>query len=376
MRKKLLALAAVGLLATAAMTGCDDSDQASDAGSGNNTTGSGDARIGVILPDTKSSQRWKVDDPKYLKEAFDAAGVKAEIKNAEGDKEAFKRIGFDMIDSGVKVLLIANLDSVSGKAVLDRARAEKIPTIDYDRLTLNGGADYYVSFRNEQVGQQQARGLQNCLAAKKVRNPIIAELNGSPTDNNAHQFKDGYDEILQKNYDSALFTKGPDQWVPDWDNEEAGKIFAQMLEQQPGIDGVLAANDGIGNAVIEVLRKKGLSRKIPVTGQDATVQGLQNILSGEQCITIYKRIKPEAQTAANLAIKLFKGERPTTAERVKDPESGFQVPFIGLPPLPITIDKVKDVVADGFVTKAELCKGKYAALCAANGVGEPAADTE
>ncbi len=233
MRKKLLALTAVGLMATAAMTGCDDADQESDAGSGSTTTGSGDARIGVILPDTKSSQRWKVDDPKYLKEAFDAAGVKAEIKNAEGDKEAFKRIGNEMIDSGVKVLIIASLDSVSGKAVLDRARAEKIPTIDYDRLTLNGGADYYVSFNNGEVGQLQAYGLQNCLGAAKAKNPIVAQLNGSPTDNNASQFKAGSDAILQLKYDEALYQKGPEQWVPDWDNEEAGVIFAQMLYLKP-----------------------------------------------------------------------------------------------------------------------------------------------
>jgi D-xylose transport system substrate-binding protein len=376
MRNKLLALAAVGLMATAAMTGCDDADQGSDAGSGNTTAGSGDARIGVILPDTKSSQRWKVDDPKYLKEAFDAAGVKAEIRNAEGDKEEFKRIGLAMIESGVKVLVIANLDSVSGKVVLDAARAEKIPTIDYDRLTLNGGADYYVSFDNKKVGNQQAYALQNCLKDKKASNPIVAQLNGSRTDNNATLFKEGYDEVLQKKYDAAAYTKGPEQWVPDWDNEEAGRIFEQMLEQQPAIDGVLAANDGIGNAVIEVLRKKKLAGKIPVTGQDATVQGLQNILTGEQCMTVYKRIKPEAQTAANLAIKLFKGERPSAPDRAKDPESGAQIPFVALPPQPITIDNVNDVVADGFVSKAELCKGKYAQLCVEHGVGESPAPTE
>lgn len=375
MRKKLLALVTVGMMATAAMTACDGSDDTSDAGSGS-TAGSGDARIGVILPDTKSSQRWAVDDPKYLKEAFDAAGIKADIQNAEGDKEAFKRIGLQMIDSGVKVLIIVNLDSVSGKVVLDRARAENIPTIDYDRLTLNGGANYYVSFDNRKVGEQQAYGLQNCLAEKGVTNPIVAHLNGSLTDNNATEFKAGYDSVLQLKYDAAAYTKGPDQWVPDWDNEEAGKIFEQMIQQQPGIDGVLAANDGIANAVIKVLRKKKLAGKIPVTGQDATLEGLQNLLTGEQCVTVYKRIKPEAQTAANLAIRLFKGEKPTTGASVKDPESGALVPFFGLEPLAITRDNINDVVAEGFVAKQDLCKGKYAKLCTQYGVGEAPPATE
>nr|AGU11293.1 Periplasmic binding protein domain [uncultured organism] len=364
MRKKLLAIAAAGLMAMATVTACDDASDSSDSSSGSTSGGgSGDARVGVILPDTTSSQRWGTDDPKFLKEAFDAAGVPVEIKNAEGDRAKFQQIGDEMVNSGVKVLIIANIDSTSGRAVLQKARAKKIPTIDYDRLTLNGGADYYVSFDNEEVGRQQARGLVKCLTQRGVTNPVIAEINGSPTDNNATLFKNGYDFVLQPKYDAAEYTKGPDQWVPDWDNKEGGSIFTQMVAQRPDIDGVLAANDGLGNAVIEVLRKKGLSGKIPVTGQDATVQGLQNVLAGEQCVTIYKRLKPEAQTAANLAIQLFKGQTPKVTDRLKDPESGAYVPFASLEPLSININTVKDVVADGFVTKKQLCTAKYAKLC-------------
>jgi D-xylose transport system substrate-binding protein len=371
MRKKLLALATAGLLATVTMTACDDSDQSSDAGSGSGSAGggSGKARVGVILPDTKSAQRWSTDDPKFLKAAFDAAGVPAEIQNAQGDRANFIKIGENMVNSGVKVLIIANLDSDSAKTVIDKAKEKKVPVIDYDRLTLNGGADYYVSFDNEQVGKLQAFGLLNCLAEKNVQNPIIAELNGSPTDNNATLFKNGYDAQLDPKYDTGLFTKGPDQFVPDWDNEEGGKIFEQMLTQQPKISGVLAANDGLGNAVIEVLRKKKLNGKVPVTGQDATVQGLQNILAGDQCITICKKIKPEAEAAANLAVKLFKGDKPTAPYQIHDPESGAYVPFVKLEPNAITIDNVDDVVTDGFVTKKELCAGKFAALCEEHGIG-------
>ncbi|GIE97385.1 sugar ABC transporter substrate-binding protein [Paractinoplanes rishiriensis] len=368
MRKKLLAVAAVGLMASGGMTACDDADSSSEASSTTTSGSSGEARVGVILPDTKSSQRWGTDDPKFLKEAFDAAGVPVEIKNAEGDRAAFQRIGEEMINGGVKVLIIANLDSITGKAVLDKARAKKIPTIDYDRLTLNGGANYYVSFDNERVGELQAYGLTKCLADAGVRNPVVAELNGSPTDNNATLFKAGSTSVLQPRYDNAEYTKGPDQSVPDWDNEEGGKIFEQMIQQQPRISAVLAANDGLAGAVIKVLRKKGLNGKVPVTGQDATVEGLRNILTGDQCMTIYKKIKPEAETAASLAVQLFKGQEPVVTSQIKDPESGAYVRFAKLPPESIDITTVRNVVADGFVAKKDLCTGKYAKLCDRYGV--------
>ena len=379
MRKKLLAIAAVGLMATATMTACDDSDGTSDAGSGGGgTTGNqnGKARVGVILPDTKSSQRWGTDDPRFLSQAFDAAGVPVEIKNAQGDKAQFQKIADDMINSGVKVLIIVNLDSVSGRAVLQKARAKKITTIDYDRLTLNGGADYYVSFDNTRVGELQAYSLEKCLADKKVDNPVVAELNGSPTDNNATLFKQGYDSVLQVKYDAAEYTKGPDQFVPDWDNDEGGVIFDQMLSQWPGIDGVLAANDGLAGAVIKVLRKKKLNGTVPVTGQDATLEGLQNILTGEQCVTVYKPIQPEAETAAKLAIAVFKGQKPVflPTERIKDPESGAYLPFKSLTPQAVTAGNIQaTVVRDKFVAVKDLCAGKYAKLCKAHKI-TPKAD--
>jgi D-xylose transport system substrate-binding protein len=369
MRMKLLALATVGLLAAATMTACDDSNKSSDASGGSNSGGgSGQARVGIIMPDTESSTRWKNEDPKYLKAAFDAQHIPVEIKNAEGDKANFVKIGTDMINSGVKVLMIANLDSDTGKEVLDKAKAKKIPTIDYDRLTLNGGADYYVSFDNEEVGKQQAKGLIDCLRDKNVVNPVVAELNGSPTDNNATLFKKGYDGLLDPRYDAATYTKGPDQSVPDWNNDEGGRIFAQMLSQQPKIAGVLAANDGLAGAVIKVLQSKGMAGRVPVTGQDATVPGLQAVLAGDQCVTIYKPLRPEAERAAGLAIALYKGERPTVKDQIKDPESGAYVPFALLEPQLITPNKVNDVVSDGFVAKKDLCTGKYAPLCVQYGV--------
>jgi D-xylose transport system substrate-binding protein len=348
----MLAIAAVGMVFTATVAACGDSDKPGE--------GSGQARIGVILPD--DTGRW-AKDATYFKEAFTSLGVRFQIENAGGNPLKFVSIGDDMIDGGVQVLVVANLESISGKTVLDRAKAKKILTVDYDRLTLNGGADYVVSFDNERIGELQGYGLTKCLRLQNAVSPMVAELNGSPTDGNATFLKEGYDFVLQSKYDSGEYRKGPDQFVENWTAEDARVVFEQMLKQQPKIGAVLAANDDIAGAVISVLKKNGRIGRVPVTGQDATLEGLRNVLSGDQCLTIYKRVKSEAYTAAALAAKLFRGDRPQVGGELQDPESGAYIPFASIPPVPIEAEQVKDVVAEGLVTKAELCKGAYAALC-------------
>jgi D-xylose transport system substrate-binding protein len=356
----MIALAAAGLLAVTGLTACGDDD----GGSGSEAK---KPKIGVILPDSKSSARWETADRKYLEAAFKAGGVDYDIQNAQNDKNAFQTIADQMISSGVTALMIVNLDSGTGKAVLDKAKAQGVATIDYDRLTLGGSASYYVSFDNVAVGKLQGEGLVKCLTGKTK--PVVAYLNGSPTDNNATLFKQGYDGVIKAKFDSGEYVKGPDQSVPDWDNAQAATIFEQMLTQQGGkIDGVLAANDGLGNAAITVLKKNNLNGKVPVTGQDATVQGLQNVLLGDQCMTVYKAIKQEADAAAALAISLAKGEKKETGQTVKDPEGNRDVPAVLLTPQSITKDNVKVVIDDGFVTKAELCTGAVAAKCTEAGL--------
>jgi len=361
MRKRMCVLVAASLLGMGGLAACSSGETPG----GTTKT----PKIGVILPDSASSARWETADRKYLEAAFKAAGVQFDIQNAQNSKTAFQTIADQMITGGVTVLMIVNLDSGTGKAVIDKARTQGVGVIDYDRLTLNGGAAYYVSFNNEAVGKLQGEGLVKCLTAAGVTNPVVAELNGSPTDNNATLFKRGYDSVLQPKYTSKEYTKGPDQSVPEWNNTTAGTIFDQMMTQTGDkIDGVLAANDGLGNAAIAVLKRKGLNGKVPVTGQDATVQGLQNILAGDQCMTVYKAIEQEANEAAKLAIALAKGETVNTGETVKDPESGKEVPAKLLVPVAITKENIKTVIADGFVTKEELCTDAYAAACAAAGI--------
>ncbi|MEW2398285.1 substrate-binding domain-containing protein [Streptomyces sp. NPDC046862] len=363
MRKGLL-LTAASVALVSSLTACGGSSS-SDSASGSDAK---KPKIGVILPDSKSSARWETADRKYLGEAFKAAGVDYDIQNAQGDKQQFQTIADQMITNGVNVLVIVNLDSGTGKAVLDKAKAQGVATIDYDRLTLGGSAQYYVSFDNTEVGKLQGEGLSKCLSDMKAKKPIIATLNGSPTDNNATLFAKGYNSVLDPKYKSGEYVKGPDQSVPDWDNTQAGTIFEQMLTSSPKIGGVLAANDGLGNAAIAVLRKQNRNGEVPVTGQDATVQGLQNILAGDQCMTVYKAVKKEADATAKLAISLAKGEKGETNATVEDPEGKRKVAAVLETPVAIYKDNVKDVVDDGFVSKDELCTGKYAALCAKAGI--------
>ncbi|HEY6798106.1 MAG TPA: substrate-binding domain-containing protein [Kineosporiaceae bacterium] len=375
MRKRLvgaLTFMAVGSLTLAACgggssggSGSSSTSAASASGSSSGSSGGG-AQVGVILPDTQSSQRWESFDKPYLQQAFDAAGVKADIQNALGDTGKMATIADSMIQEGVKVLIITNLDSASGAQIETKAKSAGIKTIDYDRLTLGGSADYYVSFDNVKVGELQGSTLIQCLGSKA--DAKIIEINGSPTDNNATLFKKGYDSQLTPKY-SAGWKKVGDQSVPKWDNAQAGTIFEQLLTAAGNkVDGVLVANDGMAQSVITVLKKNGL--KVPVTGQDATPDGLRSVLVGDQCMTVYKAVKAEAKGAADAAVALIKGGTvDTKGATTKDSQANRDVPSVLLVPVAITADKVKDVVADGFVKASDICTTAEAkAACTKNGV--------
>jgi len=363
MRKGILAIATIGVVAVGGIAGCSNDKKTTT------TTATKAPYVGVILPDTKSSARWETADRPSLTKAFADAGVKADIENAQGDKTQFQTIADNMLAKGVNVLIITDLDSGSGSAVIKKAHDQGVPVIDYDRLTTGGGADYYVSFDNVKVGELQGKGLQSCLTASGVAKPLVAELNGSPTDNNATLFAQGYNSILDPLYAAGTYAKGPNQAVPDWDNTQAGTIFEQMLTQNPQIKGVLVANDGMANSVIAVLKKNGL--QLPVTGQDATVQGLQHILDGDQCVTVFKDTNLEAKAASELAVALAKGlpaPSDLTLTSITDPVSKAAVKSVLETPEGITKANINDVVKAGGVAKSDLCTGAYAAKCTAAGI--------
>jgi D-xylose transport system substrate-binding protein len=356
MKKRRLAIVAAVSAFAIVLTGCSSSSDSS-----------ADGFVGVILPDSASSNRWEKDDRGFLQAAFDAAGVEVDIQNANGDKEAFATIADQMLTAGAKVLILVNLDSESAKAVQDKAAAQGVKTIDYDRLTVGGSASYYVSFDNEAVGRLQGEGIKACLDAAGKSKARIVYLNGSPTDNNATLFKAGYDSVLRPLIDSKAYTLVDDQAVPDWDNVKGGQIFEQQLTKAGGkLDAVVSANEGLGLAAVAVLKKNKLNGKVCVSGQDATAEGLRAILTGDLSNTVYKAIKAEAEATAELAIALLRGEEATTATGVvKDGDR--DVPSVLLVPVSITKSNVKDVIADGFKTREEVCEG-IEELCVANGI--------
>jgi D-xylose transport system substrate-binding protein len=361
---KMRWLAMFAAMVALAIAGCGDDDDSGDGGGGGGGGGGETPKVGVLLPDSKSSVRWETVDRPFLQKAFEAAGVDADIQNAEGDKSTQQQQAEQMITNGASVLLLVNLDSGSGAAIAANAASQDVKVIDYDRLTLDTkDTDYYVSFDNEAVGKLQGEGLVSCIDDKGTKNPQIAVLNGSPTDNNATLFKNGYDGVINPKFDSGEWKEIDDQSVPDWDNQQALTIFEQILQKNNNkVDGVLAANDGLANAAISALKQRKLPQ-VPVTGQDATLEGIQNIVNGDQCMTVYKAIKKEADAAAELAIALAKGEE-VTAETTPIDNGAEEVPSVLLEPVSVTKDSISDYLGEpDFPTKEDICAGKLQAKC-------------
>jgi D-xylose transport system substrate-binding protein len=329
-----------------------------------------ESSIWVLLPDSASSARWETDDRRFFEEAFQAAGVEYNIVNAEGDARTQQTQAEQAIAAGAKVILLVNLDSGSGAAIIALAREADVKVVDYDRLTIEGpGADIYVSFDNFTVGKTMGDVLEPLINAQE--NPQVALLNGGPTDNNSTLFRDGYVSVAQPHFDDGSWTlvEGGDQWVPEWSNQEALVVFEQMLTAANNeITAVFAANDGLANAVISAFKNAGIDpgdAGIPISGQDATVGGIQNILAGDQAMTVYKPIRAEAFAAAEAAIALLRGDDLTELTGGLTLNNGTNdIPFMALEPIGVTKDNIADtVIADGFRTWEEICVGDFEAFC-------------
>ncbi len=367
--KRIATVAALGLFAVgAAACGSDDSGSAAEEGGGGGESGGTD--IGVILPDATTSPRWEANDRPSLEAAFEAAGVTADIQNAQGSVDTFGQLCDQMIGEGVKVLMIVNIDQESGKACLDKATDAGVQSIDYDRLTPGGGASYYVSFDNVGVGRLMGEGLIAALDAAGKTKANIVYVNGAATDNNAGLFKSGYEEALASRIDSGDYTLVGDQ-SGEWDATKAGDVFEQMYTDNDGkIDGAVVANDTMAGGVIARLKAAGSAGQIPVTGQDASVEGLQNILLGYQAGTVYKNTDLEAEAAANLAIALINGDDTTSLVNgsVTDPDTNEDVPSSLATPVWVTLENIQQVFDDGFATAADVCTGEVAAACEKAGI--------
>ena len=370
MNKSLLGLGTLAAAAALTLAGCGGGGSSAQPASSGSAAGAVTGKIGVILPDTQSSARWENADRPFFQKAFGDAGVQVDIQNAQGDATQFQTIADGMISAGDKAIIMTSIDPDSGNAVIKKATDAGIPVIDYDRANLGGGAKYYVSFDNVKVGTAIGEGLVGCIKAEGKTTANVVELNGSPTDNNATLFKQGYDKVIR----DAGYNVVADQAVPEWNNDTGGQLFEQIYTKQNGkIDAVAAANDGLGGAVVSVLTRNGLQGKVPVSGQDATDEGLQRILLGTQCNTVYKAVAKEADAAAKLGIALAKGDvagaDALATQTFDDPKAGTSKKAILLDPQAITKDNVKAVIDDGYTTSAKVCT--TAALkkaCAAAGI--------
>jgi len=334
----------------------------------------GKGSVAVILPDTVSSTRYVEFDAPYLKESFAKAGLKTSqysVQNALGSDSTQFSDAQTAITKGASVLLVDPLDSGVGAHIESYAKAHGVVVIDYDRLTLGGTRKYYVSFNNVVVGQKMGQGMVTCVAAWGVKKPQLIVMKGAPTDNNATLFAQGYNGVLAPHFTSGW--KDVSNPAGTWDPPTALSEFQQQFTAHPNINAALIPNDENAAPIIHYLQNKGVKAKtFPTTGQDATLTGLQNILAGYQCGTVYKPIYLEAQAAAALALYVRAGVPAPTSllnGTTADPQTKTKVASVLLTPTWVTTANMNDtVIADHFVPASQLCKGKYAAECTAAGI--------
>ncbi|HVW79472.1 MAG TPA: substrate-binding domain-containing protein [Mycobacteriales bacterium] len=330
----------------------------------------GSGSVGVILPDTDTSSRYQEFDAPLLTKAFEDAGLSASqisIKNAQHSDTTFVTDAQAMITNGAKVLLIDPEDPGTGKQVANLAKAHGVAVIDYDRITQGS---YYISFDNVAVGKLIGNGFASCVKDWGVTNPDLIEMAGDPTDNNATLFKQGYDSVIKANPSWKVAAQPAGTWTPN----KALTEFEGAYTANPGVNSAIIPNDENAGPIINYLRNKGIKPKtFPITGQDATLQGLQNILSGYQCGTAYKPIYLEAQAAAAVAMFVRAGQTPPSAlvnGSVNNPnDNNKPMPSVLLTAEWVTPSNMETtVVKDNFVPASQICTAKYQAACQAAGI--------
>jgi D-xylose transport system substrate-binding protein len=369
-KRSILSLIAVGASALA-FGACGDDDNGGGGGSASTSEGGGKSgKIALLLPESKTARYESQDRPGFENKVKQLC-PDCEIVYSNADQDASKQQSQAeaAITEGVKVMVLDPVDSASASAMVNRAKQSDIPVVSYDRLITNADLDYYISFDNVRVGELQADALSKKLGEDGSDKGPIVKINGAPTDNNAKLFKQGSDDVFKQN--GVQVAKQYD--TPDWSPDKAQSEMEQAITAvgKSDIKGVYAANDGTAGGAIAAMKSAGLNPKqIPTTGQDAELAAIQRILAGEQYMTVYKAIKPEAEAAAELAVALLRGEQPKAGMVNGKTDNGQeQVPSVLLKPVAVTKDNVADtIVKDKFWTVNQICTGQYKTACNAAGI--------
>jgi D-xylose transport system substrate-binding protein len=388
--RKLLWLLVIAFVAALSLVaaGCGGDDDDEGTGTGTDTTataGECDQSIWVLLPDSTTSPRWETDDRRYFGEAFTEAGVEHTIVNAEGDAATQQSQAEQAIADDAAVIVLTSIDTGSGAAIVDQAKEAGVDVIEYDRFNTGGsGGSAYVSFDNVEVGRTMAEALEPEIDDLDVETPAVVMLNGGEEDNNSFQFRAGYAETVEERVDAGDWTLAADQHVPGWGaNGEGQGIMEQILTGANNeIHAVFAANDNLAQQAINALESAGVD-PVPMSGQDASAAGMQNVALGNQTMSVYKPFPDEAGVAAEVALALCAGEDfqqaaedyesdlasggatasiigidAETGEATDSPEGDGVVPYVALVPISVTADNMADtVIADGFRTIEEICTG-------------------
>jgi D-xylose transport system substrate-binding protein len=359
------ALIASGVLAVT-VAACGSSDDSSTSSGSSAKSGS----IALLLPESKTARYESQDRPNFEKKAKALCPDCSIIySNADQDPAKQQQQAEAALTKGAKVLVLDPVDAASAASIVTRAKQQKVPVISYDRLITKAPIDYYISFDNVKVGQLQAQTLSSKLKEDGNATGPITMINGAPTDNNATLFKQGATQGFKAS--GVKVAKSFD--TPDWSPDKAQQEMEQSITAlgKTGFNGVYAANDGTAGGAIAAMKGNGIQPATkPTTGQDAELAAVQRILAGEQYMTVYKAVKPEAEGAAQLAVALVQGKQPPAGLVTgnTDNEQG-QIKSVILTPVAVTKDNINDtIVKDGFWTAAQICTPQYAADCKAAGI--------
>jgi D-xylose transport system substrate-binding protein len=349
---------------------CGDDDDGGGGGSGGGGGDGGGGSIALLLPESKTARYESQDRPNFER-SVQKLCPDCEIiySNADQDPAKQQQQAEAAITRGAEVMVLDPVDAASAGSIVTRAKQSDIPVVSYDRLITDADIDYYVSFDNVRVGELQGESLTKKLEQDGKSEGSIVMINGAPTDNNAKLFKQGAHSVI----DDSNYKVGKEYDTPDWSPDKAQQEMEQAITAlgKGGFVGVYAANDGTSGGAIAAMKSNGVDpSKIPTTGQDAELAGIQRILIGEQYMTVYKAVKPEAAAAAQIAVALVRGEDPPGDLITEQTDNGQEeVPSVILKPVAVTKDNIQEtIVKDSYWTPSQICTQRYAAACKEAGV--------